>query len=284
MSEYQYYEFVAVDRSLTGQEMEQLRQLSSRAQITPTSFTNTYHWGSFGGDPRKMVERYFDAHLYEANWGTRELVLRLPAELLDEDTAHLYTADETSTSWAYGSHVLLEYISQEECCDRAEESESRLPSIVSARSDLAAGDTRLLYLGWLLAAQSGALEDDDYEPPVPAGLGELTGPLQCFAEFLRLDEDLIAVAARRSAHRSADGPSTRVLRSWLQELPPEDKDDALLRLLNGEHTTVIAELRRRFHTETGNGTGDSDDPEPRTVGELLYAAGTLHLHDGDDED
>jgi hypothetical protein len=28
------------------------------------------------------MERYFDAHLYLANWGTRELMLRLPKRVL----------------------------------------------------------------------------------------------------------------------------------------------------------------------------------------------------------
>ena len=34
MSEYQYYEFRAVDRPLTKQEMGALRAISSRAEIT----------------------------------------------------------------------------------------------------------------------------------------------------------------------------------------------------------------------------------------------------------
>ncbi len=41
MSEYQYYEFRMVDRSLTTGEMAELRTLSSRAEITATSVTNT---------------------------------------------------------------------------------------------------------------------------------------------------------------------------------------------------------------------------------------------------
>jgi len=61
MSEYQYYEFQALDRPLTRDEQAYLRALSTRARITPTSFTNEYNWGDFKGDPRKLVARYFDA-------------------------------------------------------------------------------------------------------------------------------------------------------------------------------------------------------------------------------
>ena len=83
MSEYQYYEFTAVDQPLTTREQAELRSLSTRADITATSFINTYEWGNFKGDPRKLMERYFDAHLYLNNWGTRELILRLPKRVLD---------------------------------------------------------------------------------------------------------------------------------------------------------------------------------------------------------
>ena len=61
MSEYQYYEFTAVDRPLTTREQAELRSLSTRADITATSFVNTYEWGDFKGDPRQLMERYFDA-------------------------------------------------------------------------------------------------------------------------------------------------------------------------------------------------------------------------------
>ena len=44
MSGYQYYEFRAIDRPLSQRELTELRALSSRAQITPVSFINTYEW------------------------------------------------------------------------------------------------------------------------------------------------------------------------------------------------------------------------------------------------
>jgi hypothetical protein len=53
VSEYRYYEFLAVDRPLDAGQLDELRALSTRAHITPTSFVNTYHWGSFRGDPRR---------------------------------------------------------------------------------------------------------------------------------------------------------------------------------------------------------------------------------------
>jgi len=56
MSEYQYYEFLVLDNPLTEQQQRELRELSTRAQITATSFVNEYHWGDFRGDPQDLME------------------------------------------------------------------------------------------------------------------------------------------------------------------------------------------------------------------------------------
>jgi hypothetical protein len=82
MSEYQHYKFQAIDRPQTPTELRVLRARSTRANITSTSFTNDYAWGSFRGDEDAWMERYFDAFLYLANWGTHILQFRLPSSLL----------------------------------------------------------------------------------------------------------------------------------------------------------------------------------------------------------
>ena len=81
MSEYQYYEFLAVDRPLAESDRKILRELSTRARITATQFVNSYQWGNFKGDPAKLMERWFDLHLYCANGGTRRLMLRVTEAL-----------------------------------------------------------------------------------------------------------------------------------------------------------------------------------------------------------
>lgn len=57
--------------------MAELRACSSRASITPTSFVNDYQWGNLKGDPADWMRRYFDAHVYVANWCTCLLYLRV---------------------------------------------------------------------------------------------------------------------------------------------------------------------------------------------------------------
>ena len=66
MSEYQYYEFLALDRPLTLEQRAELRSISSRAEISATRFVSEYQWGDLKGDPLQMVEQYFDAFLYLA--------------------------------------------------------------------------------------------------------------------------------------------------------------------------------------------------------------------------
>jgi prevent-host-death family protein len=71
--------------------------------------------------------------------------------------------------------------------------------IWQVRSELARGDLRALYVGWLLCAQSGELEPIDLSPPVPPGLAKLSGSLTSLVEFLRIDRTLIRVAAEPAA-------------------------------------------------------------------------------------
>ena len=79
VSEYQYYDFRAIDRPLTRREMAALRSISTRAAITATSFTNHYEWGDLKANPSKLLEKYFDAFVYVANWGTPCVLYSPPA-------------------------------------------------------------------------------------------------------------------------------------------------------------------------------------------------------------
>jgi hypothetical protein len=261
---------VAVDRPLTPAQQGELRTLSTRARITASSFVNDYQWGDLKGDPRVWMERYFDAHLYLANWGTHRVALRLPRRLLDPDTAAAYCVGESAHSWATGEHVILDLNSEDDDGDWEYDGEGHLASIVPVRAELAAGDTRLLYLAWLLCVQGRELDDDEVEPVVPPGLGKLSGPLRSLADFLRLDQDLLAAAAEASRSLVEKAPSAAALKRWAKGLPDEDKDAVIVRLLQGEHAHLRAELLRRFHSPSTVSTGS----DGRTVGELLAAAET----------
>ncbi len=274
MSEYQYYEFQAIDRPLTREEMAELRALSTRASITATRFQNEYHWGDFKGDPLVMMERYFDAHLYFANWGTRVLMFRLPVGLLDTDTALRYCFSECAEVYTRGEHTILEFHSENEAGEDWDEGpEGWLGTIVPLRADLMEGDLRALYISWLSCARTGLLDDEDLEPPVPAGLGKLSAALQGLADFLRVDGNLRAVAAERSAPRRTTTTGSGELARWLATLSASEKDAALLRLLSGDAPHLRAELLRQFHAaQAAQPAAATTTDGDRTVGELLAAA------------
>lgn len=270
MSEYQYYEFQAVDRPLTEREMGELRARSSRATITTTRFVNHYEWGSFKGDPAAWMEKYFDAFLYLANWGTHELMIRLPRKILDLKTAQRYCCGRAASARPHGDFVILELSSEEEGGDWDDDGSGWLSSLIPLRSDLAAGDHRALYMAWLLCAQDRELDDDATEPPVPTGLGELTASLQAFADFLRIDPDLLTVAAAPSS-RVDESASVRDVERWVATLPDATKSDWLVRLVGGKEPHLRAEMLRRFRESRPPGEPRHSEA-PRTVGELLEAA------------
>ncbi len=272
MSEYQCYEFLAVDRPLTGREMRELRAVSSRAVITATRFTNHYEWGTFKGDPRAWMERYFDAFLYFANWGTRELMLRLPRRGLDPATAKRHCCGERASARVKGEHVILEFSSEDEEGSEwfEEDEDGSLSALVPLRADIAGGDLRALYLGWLSCAQAGEFDDADEEPPCPPGLGRLSAALEAFVAFMRVDRDLLDAAAAGSPEAEEAFPAEDVER-WVSGLPEAEKTTLLVRLIRGGEPHLRAELVRRFRdSRTASPPGTAAGR--RTVGELLEAA------------
>ncbi len=282
MSEYQYYEFLAVDRPLTAAEQAEVRQLSTRARITATSFTNEYHWGDFKGSPDQMMQRYYDAHLYLTNWGTHRIMLRLPRTLLDPEIAGQYCVDGQVGMSTTRDYVILDLASEDEAGEWVEDAEDSLSAIVGVRSELAAGDLRPLYLAWLSAYGSwerdedafGDEDEDELEPPVPAGLGSLTAPQRALADFLRLDSDLLQVAAEASPGLPELKDDARALASHIAKLPVSDKDRLLTLVAEDQAARARMELLRGLR-------GDPDQQRSsrprRTVAELLDTAAASRL-------
>jgi hypothetical protein len=269
MSEYQYYEFLALDRPLTSKQREELRQLSTRAEITATRFTNEYHWGSFRGDPEKMMADYFDAFLYLANWGTRHLMFRIPRAAHDTEYAGQYCYTDAASLIETGDHLIISLYADRDPDDSWDETAGELGGMVAARSELLGGDHRLLYLAWLMGIQWDHVDDEDTEPPVPAGLAGLSGALRAIADFLEIDEDLIAVAAEASPALKEEPAAG--LADWIATLPAAEKDKLLTMVANGEGPQVRALLLRRFRADSPS--QDAPARSTRTAAQLWAAAG-----------
>jgi hypothetical protein len=272
MSEYRYYEFRAIDRPLSVKEQSELRKYSTRARITATSFTNDYSWGNFKGNPDAWMEKYFDAFLYLANWGTGELQLRLPSSLLAIETGRAYCYTDCASVREKSGKVILSFVSEKESEGEWEEGEARLSSIIAVRTELARGDYRCLYLAWLLCVQQGELDEGEEEPDVPDGLAELSSSLVSFADFLRIDPDLLHAAAEISLPLDFARPTREDVLAWVGALSAEEKDRLLVRFMTEEEAHIGAEMLGRFINERRQDRDSSRKPGKRTVGELIRTA------------
>jgi hypothetical protein len=271
VSEYQYYDFRAIDRALTKAEMAELRSVSTRAVITSTSFTNHYEWGDLKADPLKLLEKYFDAFLYVANWGTRELYLRLPQELVEYKVFRAMLPGGAAQVRKAGNSVIVAFENESEDGDW-DDGTGWMGSLMSLRSDLLRGGLRGLYLGWLLCVQNEEFAENGLEPAVPAGLGELAAPLHSLIEFLGIDEDLVEVATLVSAPLNA-GPDQEKLATWIQSLPEREKNNLLVAAVSEPGERWKNGLLRRFERQDAPRTLPvSKAIRRRTAGDLLTLA------------
>ena len=101
---------------------------------------------------------------------------------------------------------------------------------------------------------------------MPPGLGTLTAAQRALADFLRLDDDLLATAAQTSPplEQIADDPSE--LADWVTSLPITEKDRLLVRVGQGEAARVQMEVLRAFR---GSTAPTVPVPARRTVADLL---------------
>ena len=276
MSEYQYYEFQAIDRPLTADQQAQVATLSSRAHVTAHMASFVYNYGDFRGDPEQLLRDYFDAMLYMANWGSRRLMLRIPGALIDTKRVKLYCISEAIDvrQTPKKQHVIVDLEFNDEEQAEWTDGEGWLDALMALREELIQGDFRVLYLAWLKAAE-GAVEmeeiaEDTLEPPVPAGLGQLSPALETFVRFLDIDAAMLAVAAQQSEKRRQE-PSQ--LEAWITQLPGAEQHDFLVRLSRGEANLSLL-LRRRLQelaTETQPHEREAETGR-RTIAALREAA------------
>jgi len=231
MSEYQYYEWQTIDRALTPSEQAAVNKLSSHIDVTSTRAWVEYQWGDFKHDPKQVLARYFDACLYYANWGCQRLAFRFPKGLLDEGLLQPYLWEYCAELEPVGDYLILDISFPDEDGGHWFEGEARLSALAPLRDEVLAGDYRMPYLAWLLAAAANDM-DEELEPPVPPGLKELSAPLAEFVRFFQLDPTLVQAAAQAS--ESLRPASALELDALIARLPRAECDAFLRRLAEGE--------------------------------------------------
>jgi hypothetical protein len=236
MSEYQYYEFQAIDRPLTPKEQAEVKELSSRVKLSSTQAIFLYNYGDFRNKPEDVLAKYFDMMFYIANWGTWRLIFRFPKSLVDSKFFQTYALRNTITITETAKYIVLDLeIHQEEGVSGWVEGEGWLTQLLALREDLLGGDLRLLYLVWLKMAPELAghvLDEDPIEPPIPANLSQLSPSLKTFIELVELDPELVAAAAQASSQQQAASEVT--LEDLLSKLSEAERQKFLLRLVRRE--------------------------------------------------
>jgi hypothetical protein len=272
MSEYQYYEFQAIDRPLTQEERAAICELSSRVKPTATSASFTYSYGNFRGDPKQVLARYFDIMYYIANWGTQQLMFRFPTSLIDREAIKPYCIDDYISLSFVGDWAILDWeFSQEEGFNYWIEGEGILSELIGLRQEILQQDYRGLYLAWLKAIDlfEGYIDIDktQLEPPLPPGLNQLSASQKAFIEIVELDENLLNVACASSGK-----PTTISEQTWQQaitQLSASECEDFLLRLAKGE-PNLSAKFKQKLSQLIP--TSPVSNQPRRTIQELLEAA------------
>lgn len=250
MSEYQYLEFLALDRPLTAREMDNLRSISTRAQITPVSFINEYSWGGLKADPRDFMRHFFDAHVFISNWGDAIFMVRLPREAIDQKTLKAFCTSPHLGFEKFPEHWLLTWsLGETENYDRfgyVDEGPGLMTILAPLREELLRGDLRSLYIGWLRAVTIEETDPDVLEPLSLHGLHKLTAAQQALAEFLEVDIDLLAGVGSGSQTYQTDAEDDAALDAWLDKLPKTEVRGYLRQMLDGQGVRAERALKRRY--------------------------------------
>ncbi|MDR3111017.1 MAG: hypothetical protein LBU65_15210 [Planctomycetaceae bacterium] len=247
MSEYQYYYFESIDKPLTDEEQQELPKISTRAEINSRRFVNKYQWGDLKTNPKVLMEKYFDVHLYYANWGTRIIMFKVPAKSVDFDLMKQYETEETLRITKKGVSVIIDITADVEENEEWWKIETEIKKFISLRDDLIAGDYRCLYIAWL--AQNRNENKGKYKiPPVPAKIKKLTETLRSFADFMYLDSDTLTTAVQSAGTNALKEPTFKEIKTWVTELPEKDKQKFLIYLLQEKESVqnIQRNLRKRF--------------------------------------
>jgi hypothetical protein len=251
MSEYQYVGFRAIDGPLSEEDLDFMQRQSSRAEITPLTFDNEYHFGAFRGDAAEMMRRGYDLHLHYANFGTRTLMIRLPDGLPFPRAAGPYFESESLTflrdKKGPGGIVCVQPSYEPGDLDDLWEVSEVLDRLIPLRGKILDGDLRPLYLAHLAVASDSYHDPaETKDVPVPAGLDKLTGAQRALAELYELDESLVAAAAQNSPPLAERMDAKNRYEAWLKRQPVARKNAWLCRLLADPGAAVRREILAEF--------------------------------------
>ncbi|WP_340681058.1 hypothetical protein [Paraglaciecola sp.] len=229
MSEYQYYRFESVDGHLDTSQRAALRAISSRADITASSFQVHYHYSGLKAAPADVVLNYFDIGFYFADWGSIDAYIKLP---LGTIPGELLQTRRGSFQIVETDEWLLLIFSLEEYGDyfAGEDADDFFQYLALLRAELMQGDWRLLYFMWL--------KDLDYNeelasiPLINFNFNNLSEAQHAFVSLFDIPLGLLKavslVLAEKPSHHAQHVQLDA--QAWLKQLAEEDKNTLLVAL------------------------------------------------------
>uniref|UniRef100_UPI004047380E hypothetical protein n=1 Tax=Rheinheimera sp. TaxID=1869214 RepID=UPI004047380E len=226
MSEYQYYRFECLDGFLDSRQRHALRQISSRAEITATSFQVYYHYSGLRAEPCDVVLDYFDIGFYYADWGSINAYIKLPAGTLPTEllqvTAYCFNVYETD-QW----QMLVLSIEEYDDYFDDEQAADFFQHLATLRSELLQGDWRLLYLVWL--KEFDCNDELAAVPLIHFDFSNLSHSQLAFAALFEIPLPLVKALALTLASNPGHQPKQSQLHIdvWLSQLTEQEKDNLL---------------------------------------------------------
>ena len=249
MSEYQYYEFAAIDGPISDEGLRYARGCSSRANVSRVRWQNTYTFGDFHGSVDTLL-KYYDVHFFIANWGTVRLGLAFPKGAITPEAIQSYLRggeryEHTLTVKKISDRCVIWWERNEEGGWGWTEGDGLIDELIGVREELMHGDYRALFLAWLADFDAEEWRDPEdaavVMPPIPAGLDRLSPALEALIKHFPVDGDALAVAAGLSQAITTD----RIpIAAVLEKLPVSEMRALLGRVAEGGGVGVMTELNR----------------------------------------
>ena len=288
MSEYQYIRFRAVDKPLDAKQLAFAEKQSSHSELSKWEMSVEYHYSSFRGDVDGLLRGGFDIYLAYANYGDREVRIRLPGGLaFSHSTLKAYLSLETIT-WKQdtkgnGGILTVAPYHESESVDEVWDFDTYLESLVKIREQLIKGDLRALYLLWLCAAYDDNEDPaDTNEPPVPHGLNKMPARSIDLLPFFGLDPFTCEAAAIGVTDLAEVNDGSDPIETWANSISDQRSKTLLVRFLKDDPAASKAELLAEIRG-SGSVVRRRTTARERTLAEVLEATEKLRSKDNDNQ-
>ncbi len=201
MSEFQSYEFYAIDKPLNSESLKSIRSMSSRVQLSPQKAVFTYSYSDFRYDEEEVLIDYFDFMVYLANWGSKRLMMKFPPELVDYEFLRKYRISVLSSYkqdirvFKKSGFVLLDVSYTEEEGTGWIEEGSYGYDLLNIRTEIMKGDYSSLFIIWLRFLEDLYTSEEfdlDYSfesSLIPSNLSKSNPSGHAAREFFEVNQD-----------------------------------------------------------------------------------------------